>query len=168
MTAFFACEIDNRFHQNPPKNKICAQQDVTLFLSNTRTAQKIQYITTPYKIRAFAFMIVTGTYRIRYNGARGEVMVKNGLKEWNEIKGEILSNPEVLSEYETMHPQYELIAQIVKARKEIGLTQQELAERIGTKQSNISRLESGDYNLSLDFIIKTAQGLGKEIHFVLR
>ena len=95
-------------------------------------------------------------------------MGKNGLKEWNEIKGEILSNPEVLSEYETMHPQYELIAQIVKARKEIGLTQQELAERIGTKQSNISRLESGEYNPSLDFIIKTAQGLGKEIHFVLR
>ena len=67
-----------------------------------------------------------------------------------------------------MRPQYELIAQIVKARKENGLTQQELAERIGTKQSNISRLESGDYNPSLDFIIKTAQGLGKEIHIVLR
>lgn len=92
----------------------------------------------------------------------------NGLKEWNEIKGEILSNPEVLSEYETMRPQYELIAQIVKARIENGLTQQELAERIGTKQSNISRLESGEYNPSLDFIIKMAQGLGKEIHFVLR
>ncbi len=92
----------------------------------------------------------------------------NGLKGWNEIKGELLDNPEVFREYEALRPQYELIAQIVKARKEVGLTQQELAERIGTKQSNISRLESGEYNPSLDFIIKTAQGLGKEIHFVLR
>ena len=72
----------------------------------------------------------------------------NGLKEWNEIKGELLDNPEVLREYEALLPQYELIAQIVKARKEVGLTQQELAERIGTKQSNshssISGIEQGD------------------------
>ena len=41
--------------------------------------------------------------------------------------------------------------------------QEMLAEKVGTKKSNISRLESGRYNPSLDFLEKVAGGLGKEI-----
>jgi transcriptional regulator with XRE-family HTH domain len=43
-----------------------------------------------------------------------------------------------------------------------------LAELVGTKKSNISRLESGRYNPSLDFLIKVADGLGKQIIVKLR
>jgi transcriptional regulator with XRE-family HTH domain len=43
------------------------------------------------------------------------------------------------------------------------MTQAQLAERVGTKKSNISRLESGRYNPSLDFLIKVADGLGRQI-----
>ena len=48
-------------------------------------------------------------------------------------------------------------------RKEKDLTQEELAKKVGTKKSNISRFESGRYNPSLDFLIKVAGSLGKEL-----
>ena len=43
------------------------------------------------------------------------------------------------------------------------MTQKELAERMGTAQANISRFESGNYNPSLDFLQRMAQGLGKKL-----
>ena len=48
-------------------------------------------------------------------------------------------------------------------RRQKNMTQEELAKKIGTQKSNISRLESGNYNPSLDFLIKVAAGLGKEL-----
>ena len=39
----------------------------------------------------------------------------------------------------------------------------ELARRVGTQKSNISRLESGNYNPSLDFLVKVARSLGKNV-----
>ena len=53
--------------------------------------------------------------------------------------------------------------QMKQARKEQGITQEMLAEKVGTKKSNSSRVESGMYNPSLDFLEKVAGGLGKEI-----
>lgn len=54
--------------------------------------------------------------------------------------------------------------QVVNARTELKLTQKELAERMGDKQSNISRLESGTYNPSLEYLNKVAEALGKKLH----
>ena len=67
-----------------------------------------------------------------------------------------------------MEPEYEIIRQIIDARPEQNLTQKALAERIGIRQSNISRLESGNYNPSLEFLKKVANGLGKELHVEFR
>ena len=53
--------------------------------------------------------------------------------------------------------------QLREVRKSQGMTQESLADRVGTKKSNISRLESGRYNPSLDFLVKVAGGLGKQI-----
>lgn len=57
----------------------------------------------------------------------------------------------------------EIVRQLKDARKAKGMTQECLAELVGTKKSNISRLESGRYNPSLDFLLKVADGLGKQI-----
>ena len=65
-------------------------------------------------------------------------------------------------------PREFLVQQIKEARKAQGMTQQELAELAGTKKSNISRLESGLYNPSLDFLIKIADGLGKQIRITIQ
>ena len=60
-------------------------------------------------------------------------------------------------------PRQEIARQIKEVRKAKGMTQEHLAELVGTKKSNISRLESGRYNPSLDFLVKVAGGLGREI-----
>ncbi len=61
-------------------------------------------------------------------------------------------------------PRQEVVEQLKSARRAQHVTQEVLAERIGTKKSNISRLESGRYNPTLDFLIRVAEGLGKHIH----
>ena len=81
---------------------------------------------------------------------------------------EQLKDTEFRSEYEALEPEYEIIKQIILARKELNITQEELAERSGIKQSNISRLERGTYNPSLNSLKKIAKGLGKELHIDFR
>lgn len=66
------------------------------------------------------------------------------------------------------NPRKEIVRGIVLARKERGLTQVELARRMGTRQSNISRLEGENYNPTLEFLNRVARGLGKELHVELR
>ncbi len=64
---------------------------------------------------------------------------------------------------ERNHARQEIAAQLRQVRKEQGMTQERLPEKVGTRKSNISRLESGRYNPSLDFLEKVAGGLGREI-----
>lgn len=60
-------------------------------------------------------------------------------------------------------PREEVVRQLREVRKAEGMTQEHLAELVGTKKSNISRLESGRYNPSLDFLVKVAEGLDRQI-----
>lgn len=82
---------------------------------------------------------------------------------FDEYKSELLKNPEVKAEYEALEPEYELMRQIINARIEQNMTQKQLAEKIGTKQSSIARLESGNYNPSYQFLQKIANALGKRL-----
>lgn len=90
------------------------------------------------------------------------------LRNWKQARAELMADPAVSAEYEALRPQYEVISQIIEARTDLGITQAELARRSGTQQSNISRLEGGDYNPSLDFLSRVARGLGMELHIELR
>ncbi len=65
-------------------------------------------------------------------------------------------------------PRHEVVQQLKDARKSQHITQEVLAERVGTKKSNISRFESGTYNPSLDFLIKVAGSLGKQIQIKVK
>lgn len=87
---------------------------------------------------------------------------------FEDFKNELLQDDEFRYEYEKLRPRYEVISQIIDARKEQNMTQVELAKRVGTQKSNISRLESGNYNPSLDFLIKVARSLGKDIKIKLQ
>ena len=53
-----------------------------------------------------------------------------------------------------------LVKEIVRVRQEQHLTQSQLAQKIGIQQSNVSRLERGHSNPSIEFIEKVAKGLG--------
>ncbi|MBU2644585.1 helix-turn-helix domain-containing protein, partial [bacterium] len=59
-----------------------------------------------------------------------------------EFKKKAFENPEVKAEYQTLVPEYRLRKQLIALRKKAGLTQEELAEKLHTNKSNISRLES--------------------------
>jgi DNA-binding XRE family transcriptional regulator len=86
----------------------------------------------------------------------------------NDFKNRLLQDQEVNKEYEKLSTRYQVISQIIECRRQLKLTQSELAKRVGTTKSNISRLESGTYNPSLEFLDKIAKGLGKEIHIDLK
>ena len=86
---------------------------------------------------------------------------------FEEIEAKMLEDEEFRVEYERLRPRYEAIEQIIKARKDQNITQAELAKRVGTQKSNISRLESGNYNPSLDFLIRVAESLGKKLSIYL-
>lgn len=87
---------------------------------------------------------------------------------WEEVEAELLKDPETAQAVKDLEPEYAIIKEIIEARIKQGLTQEELAKRIGTRQSNISRLESGEANPSLRFLKKLAEGLGKELHISFR
>ena len=83
--------------------------------------------------------------------------------KWNKAKEIILKNKEVQNELEKNEAEYKIIEEIITARIEKNLTQKKLAELIGTRQSNISRLENGNYNPTLDFLQKIASAMDKKL-----
>ena len=88
---------------------------------------------------------------------------------YKEYKKTVLAeNPELQKEYDSLAPQYEIIEAVIAARIEKRMTQAELAERADTKQSNISRFESGNYNPSVEFLQKIAGALNKQLEITLR
>lgn len=79
---------------------------------------------------------------------------------WLENK---LKNPEFKAEYDKLQPEFAVIQAILDARIKKGLTQNDLAKKIGTKQSVISRLESGRANPSVAFLKKLAEALNSSL-----
>ncbi len=74
-----------------------------------------------------------------------------------------LKNPEFKAEYDKQQPEFVVIQAIINARTKKGVTQKDLAKRMGTKQSVISRLESGRANPSLAFLKKLADALDSKL-----
>ncbi len=80
-----------------------------------------------------------------------------------ELKKKILSNPEVKSEYNSLEEEFSLFDELLKARMEAGLTQSEVAERMGTKTPAIARLESGGGNKQHSPSISTLRKYAKAV-----
>ena len=74
-----------------------------------------------------------------------------------------MENENFRKEYEDIQPEMDIIRAIVKARKEQQITQAELAARTGINQGDISRLERGTRNPSLNMLKKLASGLGLQL-----
>ncbi len=95
------------------------------------------------------------------------MLYKKHMKEYNRIKKEILKDKGVKKEYDGLESEFKLVERIIQKRIKMGLTQKELAEKIGTKQSAVSRLESGNYNPSFSFLRKVAYALDSDINISL-
>ena len=89
---------------------------------------------------------------------------------FEEFKKEALSNLEVKKEYDRLAPIFRIKKELLTARLKKGLTQKEVAKRMKTSKSNISRLESlnNTYAPSLNTLIKYAEALDCEIEVVLK
>lgn len=81
---------------------------------------------------------------------------------------EQMKDPDFKKEWDENEARYQLMMMVLRVRNEEQLTQSELAERTGLRQSNISRIEKGQSMPSIATLAKIAQGLGKrlEIRFV--
>ena len=80
---------------------------------------------------------------------------------------ENLNYPAFRAEWEEQAPERAVMREIAFERERAGLTQKELAERIGMRQGNLSRLENGNGNPSIDTLAKIARGLGKRLEIRL-
>lgn len=89
------------------------------------------------------------------------------MKDWKQLKAELLKNKVVKKEYDKLTPRYEAISGLISARIKRGITQKELAQKIGTKQSAIARFEAGNVNPSLGFLEKMAEVMGYRISISL-
>ena len=85
------------------------------------------------------------------------------MKSCKTYKSELLKNNDIKKEYDTLSPRYQLISQVIKARKKKGFTQADLAKKIGTKQSAIARMESGNINPTVGFLEKIAEALDSKL-----
>jgi ribosome-binding protein aMBF1 (putative translation factor) len=74
-----------------------------------------------------------------------------------------LKNPEFKREFNKLQPEFDLIQAMIDARAKKGITQKILAKRMKTKQSVISRLESGNANPSFSFVKRLAVALKTDI-----
>ena len=87
---------------------------------------------------------------------------------FNDFLEEQLKDPEFRREYEALQPERAIIQAIIDARRTSGFTQKELSERTGIAQGDISKLESGNANPSINTLKRLALGMGMvlKIEFV--
>lgn len=86
--------------------------------------------------------------------------MKNKTIDFQQLKQDWLTNPEVKKEYEGLASEYQIARELIQARIKAGLSQLEVANKMHTTQSVIARLESGKTLPSLRTIQKFANAIG--------
>lgn len=79
------------------------------------------------------------------------------------LKQRALNNSEVKAEYDGLESEFNLIDKLLTMRTNAGLTQAQVAERMKTQKSNISRLERGNANPSWATLLKYAHACGFDL-----
>ena len=89
------------------------------------------------------------------------------MKTLQDLKRELMQNPEFAREYEALEPEHQIARQLIALRLERGLSQAELAERAGTKQASVSRVERGVTTPSLPLLKRLAEALDARLEVQL-
>jgi DNA-binding XRE family transcriptional regulator len=89
------------------------------------------------------------------------------MDDFNRYLNEQLENPDFKKEWDENQLEYDIMKMLVMARCEENLTQQQLAERSGVRQSNISRIENGACVPNILTLQALAKGLGKHLKIEL-
>lgn len=85
------------------------------------------------------------------------------MSSYKAYKKKALKDSKVKAEYDALQPEYDIIQAMIDARLEQNMTQKELSARTGITQADISRIENGTRNPSLNMVKKLAQGLGMQL-----
>jgi ribosome-binding protein aMBF1 (putative translation factor) len=80
-----------------------------------------------------------------------------------KLRKELLTDPEVKTEYDRLGPIYAVVGEMVEARHKAGLTQADLARRMGTSQSVIARLENARHMPTFDMVARYAAAIGRRV-----
>ncbi len=90
------------------------------------------------------------------------------MRTFNDMLDKQMQNEDFRKEYEAIQPEMDVIRAVVEARTSQNLTQKELAERSGINQADISKIENGTRNPSLNLLKRLADGMGMalKIEFV--
>jgi len=78
---------------------------------------------------------------------------------FDEFVARKLSDPNFKAEYDALEPEFAIIHAMIEARKTSGLTQSQLAKRAGISQGDISKIETGNANPSLNTLKRLANGM---------
>ena len=81
------------------------------------------------------------------------------MSRFDQFLEEQLKDDELRQEYENLQPEFDVIKAMVEARISKNLTQQQLAERTGINQADISKLENGTRNPSIKLLKRLADGM---------
>lgn len=81
----------------------------------------------------------------------------------NTIKNKALKNKQVAKAYSDLDLEFSIINQIIAKRIKKGMSQKDLALKMGTKQPSIARFESGYYNPTISFLKKVSEALDSKL-----
>lgn len=81
------------------------------------------------------------------------------MRKFDDFLVEQLQDEEFKKEYDNLQPEFDVVRAIVDARVSQNLTQKELAERTGINQADISKLENGTRNPSINLLKRLADGM---------
>ena len=85
------------------------------------------------------------------------------MDDFEKLEKKLMKNPAFRKEYEATRVEFEIALAVIRARIEKGLTQKQLAEKLKTRQSVISRVENAKTVPSLSFLKRLAQVLGASL-----
>ena len=80
-----------------------------------------------------------------------------------KLRHELLTDPEVRAEYDRLGPIFAIVGELIDARQAAGLTQAQIAARMGTTQSVIARLEKARHMPSFDLVARYAAAVGRRV-----
>ena len=89
------------------------------------------------------------------------------MRSFDDMLSKQLQDEEFRKEYEAIQPEMDVIRAIVDARTSQNMTQKELAERTGINQADISKLENGTRNPSVNLLKRLAEGMGMTLKIEL-
>lgn len=89
--------------------------------------------------------------------------IKIIMKPNSEVHAKLMKRPAYKKAFDDLEVEFKLIDAIIEQRLKYGVTQKQLAEKVGMKQSAIARFESGNCNPTLDFLKKIASALDMKL-----